>query len=111
MLLTAARITSSSYPIIRTEPKTPPFNQGFFEIAPDLLAYGQHIAGDTTVHNQITLEATDGTHTGSPTSLFFIQPGGSGPLFVAWNETVTVDGDPNTYDQVEFVRHDATASP
>ncbi len=78
---------------------------GYFEIAPDLLAYGQHTLGDTTVHNQITLEATDGTHTGNPTSLFFTQPGGSGPLFVAWNETVKVDGNPNTYDQVEFVRH------
>ena len=87
-----------------------PGNQGFFEIAPNLLAYGQHIAGDTTVHNQITLEATNSTHTGSPTSLLFIQPGGSGPIFAAWNETVTVNGDPNTYDQVEFVRHDANAS-
>ncbi len=46
-----------------------PGNQGFFEIAPDLLAYGQHTAGDTTVHNKITLEAGDGTNTGQPTSL------------------------------------------
>ena len=89
-----------------------PGNQGYFEIAPNLLAYGQHIAGDTTVHNQITLEANDGTHTGSTTSLFDIQPGGgSGPIFAAWNEIVTVDGDPNAYDQVEFVRHASNLAP
>ena len=82
-----------------------PGNQGFFEIAPDLLAYGQHILGDTTVHNQITLEPLDGTRTGQTTSLLFNQLGSGGPLFVAWNETVKVDGDPNTYDQVELVRH------
>ena len=87
-----------------------PGNQGFFEIAPNLLAYGQHFAGDPTVHNQITLEADDGTHTGRTTPLFFVQPGGTGPIYVAWNETVTVDGDPHTYDQVEFVRH-ATGLP
>ncbi|MFI5091309.1 MAG: beta strand repeat-containing protein, partial [Terriglobales bacterium] len=75
---------------------------GYVEIAPDLSAYG---SDPSLIHNQITLEATDSTHTGNPTSLFFTQPGGSGPLFVAWNEIVKVDGNPNTYDQVEFVRH------
>ena len=76
------------------------------------MAYGQHIAGDTTVHNQITLAANDGRHTGSTTSLFDIQPGGgSGPIFAAWNEIVTVDGDPNAYDQVEFVRHASNLAP
>ena len=106
-LHTPARITSSFYPTPTTGALNTTLNSGlgYFEIAPDLLAYGQHALGDTTVHNQITLEATDGTHTGNPTSLFFTQPGGSGPLFVAWNETVTIDGNPNTYDQVEFVMH------
>jgi hypothetical protein len=79
-----------------------PGNQGYVEIAPDLSAYG---SDPSLIHNQITLEADNGTHTGNPTPLSFIQPNGSGPLFVAWNETVTVDGNPNTYDQVEFVRH------
>jgi hypothetical protein len=79
-----------------------PNNQGYVEIAPDLSAYGNN---PSLIHNQITLEAKNGTNTGNPTSLFFIQPNDSGPLFVAWNETVTVDGNPNTYDQVEFVRH------
>jgi hypothetical protein len=88
-----------------------PSNQGFFEIAPDLLAYGQHSVGDTTVHNQITLEATDGTNTGSATPLVFSQLNSGGPLYVAWNETITVDGNPNTYDQVEFVMHPSNLAP
>ena len=91
----------------------------FFEIAPDLAAYGEHVVptgtpgapADPTVHNQIRLEPNDGTNTGRSSSLFFLQPGGSGPLYVAWNETVTVDGDSHTYDQVEFVRHAGSLSP
>ena len=92
----------------------------FFEIAPNLSAYGEHIVptgtpgapADPTVHNQIRLEPNDGTNTGRPSSLFFLNPAGAnGPLYVAWNEAVTVDGDPHTYDQVEFVRHAASLSP
>ena len=61
------------------ELKLCPGNQGFLRFAPDLLAYGQHTAGDTTVH-RIKSRSKPGTaQRRKPTSLLFAQLGAVGP--------------------------------
>ncbi len=88
---------------------------GSFEIAPNLSSYLSLAGGDPSlIHNSITLEPNDNTYTGSANPLIFFQTNAlssGNPFFVVWNETVTIDGNSNTYDQVEFAWTHSGSNP
>ena len=81
-----------------------------FSIAPDLNYY-ENLYPSATVTEAITEQAPSSSHTYSANSLQFVpNAGASGDYAFVWDDTVTVSGQSQTYDQVEFALYTQSGS-